>query len=131
VRRALPGDERVPDSNITTTMAVTIHAPAREVWPWMAQIGRSVAACTAMNYWRTSRAARCATPIALSLNGSDGRRSDAHGAPGSGYPVNQVVALERGRWLLMAGADFKTGIADPLPQPGNDLHQLRVAVVSG
>ncbi len=35
-----------------------------------------------------------------------------------GYPVNQVVALERGRWLLMAGADLKTGIAAPLPQPG-------------
>jgi hypothetical protein len=28
------------------------------------------------------------------------------------------VALERGRWLLMAGADLKTGIAAPLPQPG-------------
>ena len=35
-----------------------------------------------------------------------------------GYPVNQVVALERGHWLLMAGADFKTGVAEPLPQPG-------------
>jgi len=32
--------------------------------------------------------------------------------------VNQVVALERGRWLLMAGADLKTGIAAPLPQLG-------------
>jgi hypothetical protein len=35
-----------------------------------------------------------------------------------GYPVNQVIALERGRWLLMAGANLKTGIADLLPQPG-------------
>jgi hypothetical protein len=35
-----------------------------------------------------------------------------------GYPVNQVVALEHGRWLLMAGADLKTGIADPPPQTG-------------
>jgi hypothetical protein len=34
------------------------------------------------------------------------------------YPVNQVIALERNRWLLMAGADLKTGIADPLPEPG-------------
>ena len=39
-----------------------------------------------------------------------------------GYPVNQVVALERGRWLLMAGANLKTGIADLLPQPGQETY---------
>ena len=38
-RRTLPGDERVPSPNITTTMAVAIRAPAGEVWPWLAQMG--------------------------------------------------------------------------------------------
>ena len=37
-----------------------------------------------------------------------------------GYPVDQVIALERGHWLLMAGADPKTGQVPPLPQPGQN-----------
>ena len=36
----------------------------------------------------------------------------------SGYPVHKVVRLERGRWLLLAGADIKTGEVPDLPKPG-------------
>ena len=37
--RALPGDEIAPGSR-PTTRAVTISAPADEVWPWVAQLGQ-------------------------------------------------------------------------------------------
>jgi hypothetical protein len=40
VRMALPGDELVPDPGYEHTRAVTIHAPAEAVWPWLAQIGQ-------------------------------------------------------------------------------------------
>ena len=39
VRRALPGDDLVPDPKCGYTQAVTIRAPASEVWPWLIQIG--------------------------------------------------------------------------------------------
>ena len=39
VRRALPGDDLVPDPKCGYTQAVTIRAPASEVWPWLVQIG--------------------------------------------------------------------------------------------
>ena len=39
VRRALPGDDLVPDPKCGYTHAVTINAPASEVWPWLVQIG--------------------------------------------------------------------------------------------
>jgi hypothetical protein len=39
VNGALPGDELVPDPQIQTTRAVTIHAPVAAVWPWVAQLG--------------------------------------------------------------------------------------------
>jgi hypothetical protein len=119
VQRTLPGDERVPNPNVTTTLAVTIHAPASEVWPWMAQIGQERGGM--YSYELLENLARCKMHNAdrvvpeWELKVGDQMRM---GPPGSGYPVNQVVALERGRWLLMAGADFKTGSADPLPQPG-------------
>jgi hypothetical protein len=37
--RVLPGDEIAPGSR-STTRAVTIAAPADEVWPWVAQLGQ-------------------------------------------------------------------------------------------
>jgi hypothetical protein len=39
VECALPGDDLVPDPQIQTTRAITIHAPVEGVWPWVAQVG--------------------------------------------------------------------------------------------
>jgi hypothetical protein len=36
----LPGDELVPDARYRVDHAVTIHAPAEAVWPWLAQLGQ-------------------------------------------------------------------------------------------
>jgi hypothetical protein len=38
-RCALPGDDLVPNPQIQTTRAITIHAPVAAVWPWVAQLG--------------------------------------------------------------------------------------------
>jgi hypothetical protein len=40
--RRLPGDEIVVDArgNASTTRAITINAPAAQVWPWLAQLGQ-------------------------------------------------------------------------------------------
>jgi hypothetical protein len=37
--RALPGDDVVPDA-IQSTRAITIHAPANAIWPWLVQMGQ-------------------------------------------------------------------------------------------
>jgi hypothetical protein len=37
--RALPGDERISQAVDTLTHAVTIRRPARDVWPWLVQMG--------------------------------------------------------------------------------------------
>jgi hypothetical protein len=39
-RATLPGDELVADPAIVSTRAVTIDAPAEEVWSWLVQIGQ-------------------------------------------------------------------------------------------
>jgi hypothetical protein len=36
----LPGDELVPNANITATRAITMAATADAVWPWIAQLGQ-------------------------------------------------------------------------------------------
>ncbi|TAM92938.1 MAG: SRPBCC family protein [Jatrophihabitans sp.] len=40
VREVLPGDELVPDPAEVVTRAVTVDAPAAEVWRWLVQIGQ-------------------------------------------------------------------------------------------
>jgi hypothetical protein len=40
VEMPLPGDELLPDPGYRHTRAVTVHAPAGKVWPWLAQIGQ-------------------------------------------------------------------------------------------
>jgi hypothetical protein len=39
VHRSLAGDDLVPRPMVETTHAVTIHAPAAAIWPWLVQMG--------------------------------------------------------------------------------------------
>lgn len=39
--RSLPGDDLVAQPRLETTWAITIHAAASDVWPWLAQLGQS------------------------------------------------------------------------------------------
>jgi hypothetical protein len=37
--QTLPGDELIPDPLGSVNHAITIHRPAHDVWPWLAQMG--------------------------------------------------------------------------------------------
>ena len=39
VAAKLPGDELLADPGLVTTRAITVHAPAGAIWPWLAQMG--------------------------------------------------------------------------------------------
>src|SRR5512132_3828773 len=36
----LPGDDLIPNPDLLATRAITVHAPADQVWPWIAQLGQ-------------------------------------------------------------------------------------------
>ena len=38
--RSLPGDDIVPHPKLESTRAITIYAPAADVWPWLIQMGQ-------------------------------------------------------------------------------------------
>lgn len=115
--RRLPGDERIPHSLVTQTLAITIRARSADIWPWIAQIGQERGGL--YSYELLENLARCqmrnADRIVPDWELKVGDRVRL-GPPG--YPVHAVVGLERGHWLLLAGANMKTGQAEPLPQPG-------------
>lgn len=41
IKRAMPGDEIVPNPIFDATRAVTVNAAPEEIWPWLAQIGHT------------------------------------------------------------------------------------------
>lgn len=41
VRAELPGDDLVPDAQVTMDRAFDLPAPPEQVWPWLAQLGRN------------------------------------------------------------------------------------------
>jgi len=36
----LPGDDLIVTPDLTATRAITVHAPASQIWPWIAQLGQ-------------------------------------------------------------------------------------------
>ncbi len=48
---SLPGDDAVPHPIVETTHAVTIHAPAAAVWPWLMQMGYGRAGWYTDGWW--------------------------------------------------------------------------------
>jgi hypothetical protein len=40
VAGVLPGDDLVPDADLTATRGIIIRRPAADVWPWIAQLGQ-------------------------------------------------------------------------------------------
>ena len=39
IERAMLGDAEVPGATYETTLAVTVDAPAADIWPWLVQMG--------------------------------------------------------------------------------------------
>ena len=39
ITEPLPGDDLIPAAKLDSTHAITIHAPAERIWPWLAQMG--------------------------------------------------------------------------------------------
>ena len=40
VDATLDGDDLIPNPDLMATRAITVHAPAEQVWPWIAQLGQ-------------------------------------------------------------------------------------------
>lgn len=105
-RRSLPGDELVPAPAVQSTRAVTIAAPAADVWSWLVQLGQgrggfysydwleNLAGCDLLSAdrihpeWQNVRA------------GDFIRAMPATAMPEAGW---RVARLDAGRALVLAG----------------------------
>ena len=106
VRQELPGDASWPDAARVETRAVTIHAPAGSVWPWLAQIGQDRGGFYSYSWLENLVGAQIRNADRLLPGLADRRTGDTLWmAPldrfqGSGYAITSLV--EPGRALVVS-----------------------------
>lgn len=106
-RRPLPGDALVPTPRLAFTRAITIEAPAAQVWPWLVQLGSHRAGWYSYD-WVDNTGHPSADRVLPELQ--DLRVGDQVWAVPDGTFVFPVVALEPNRALVLGGTlDIFTG----------------------
>jgi len=105
VKKSLPGDDQVPHPNMENTRAITIQAPAWDVWPWLVQMGQGRGGL--YSYERLENLIGCEMhnadkiiPEHQDLNVGDKVRL----APEGGPPPFEVTAIEPGRAIILGGS---------------------------
>jgi hypothetical protein len=107
----LPGDELVPNADITATRVITIRASADQVWPWIAQLGQGRGGFYSYDFLENLIGANIhsADRIVPELQEIDVGDEVLLG-PEFGY---DVALLERGRTLVLRGGFPMENIAPP------------------
>ncbi len=107
-QRPLPGDDIVAEPRLVCTRAITIHAPASAVWPWLAQMGQGRGGL--YSYQKLENIARCNMhnadtihPEWQSLVVGDKVRFGPEP-----YPFQYVRAIDAGRTLVLGSAPGET-----------------------
>lgn len=110
VRRPLPGDDIIANPKMGYIHAVTIRAPAAQIWPWLVQMGQGRGGL--YSYDGLENLAGCDIHSADRLvpEWQDLKVGDFIwlGPPEKNYPGQVVVALEAKRALVMQALDPKT-----------------------
>ena len=99
--RDLPGDDLTRDPWFTITRAVTIEAPAEEVWPWLAQIGQDRGGFYSYDWLENLAGCRLQSADRIHPEWQDLQPGDEiMMMPGLGTPVAEVVP---GRAIVIEG----------------------------
>ena len=113
-----PGGELVRDGTRASTMAVTIHAPPAQVWPWLVQMGWDRAGWYSWDRLDNGGlpSARDVHPEWQSLSVGDYLSAWSPGGPMDAW---EVAALEPTRFLGLRGlSDLRGRVLDPTqPRP--------------
>ena len=117
----MPGVELVPQPKITSTRAITIGAPPREVWPWLVQIGQGRGGF--YSYDALENLVRCdihsvgrIIPQLQQLH-----LGDLILLAPAGGPCFRVSRIQPPATLTLVGADPKTRAAAPIPATPEEL----------
>ena len=113
VAMRLPGDEIVPDRNSLATRALSVHAPAAKIYPWLLQVGQgrggmysyewleNLIGCDIHNVYQIVPELQQVTVGQVIRMGP------------KGYPMYHVAGFAPGQYLVLHPADPKTEAPGP------------------
>lgn len=113
-RMALSGDECVPSPRLEYTRAITIHAPAAEIWPWLVQMGQGRGGLYSYDGLENLVGCEMHSADRILAEHQNLKVGDPvlFGPAEKKFPGQVVAALEPERSILMFGLDPVTRKAD-------------------
>ncbi len=114
-RAEMPGDDVVPGAKGRSTMAVTIAAPPKDVWPWLVQMG-----CTRAGWYSWDRLDNSGVPSADTIHPEWQSIEVGDRLPSTpdGRSWFTVAAVEPERALVLrATVDLRGRAYDPAGEP--------------
>ncbi len=109
VGRTLPGDDLVPQPDLGYTHAITIHARAADIWPWLVQMGQGRGGLYSYEGLENLAGCKIRNVDRVVSEFQDLKVGDLVRLGPPGYPCFVVEALEPGKALVLQGADPETG----------------------
>jgi len=109
IAKSLPGDQFVSKPVLTSTRAITIHAPAEAIWPWLVQMGQGRGGL--YSYQRLENLVGCDMHNAdriLAEHQHIGVGDKIRLTPEGRGPFFVVSAIEPGRAVILGGDDPPT-----------------------
>jgi hypothetical protein len=104
-RAVLPGDDIVTSPSYQATNAITIHAPAERVWPWVAQLGQGRGGFYSHEWLENLFGSDIHSADRILVEHQNPRVGDAiwlaRGAYGNSGPHQTVRVVEAGRALVL------------------------------
>ena len=124
IHRSLPGDDLVPNSKGGYTHAITIHAAAAEVWPWILQLGQNKGGFYSYELLENIVGCKIHNADEIVPEFQDTAVGDKVAMSPKGAPY-LVAAIDPGRtFVLQLRANLQTqetvDIAEPLPEKYQD-----------
>lgn len=105
VSRSLPGDELVPQPKQKATRAMTIQAPASDVWPWLVQLGQGRGGLYSYDWLENLIGCDIHNADRIMPEFQHLQVGDPVRLGPEGYPFYTVAAIEPERALILHAAD--------------------------
>jgi hypothetical protein len=103
VKMSLPGDDLVPHPKLETTRAITIQAPAAEIWPWLVQLGQGRGGLYSYEWLENLIGCDMRNADRILPEHQDLKVGDKVRLGPEGYPYFDVAGIEPGRTLILCG----------------------------
>jgi hypothetical protein len=111
VARALPGDELVAEPVTSATHAITIRAPASDIWPWLVQLGQNRGGLYSYQWLENLVGCKMRNTDRIIPELQHLQEGDVVRLGPEPYPAYTVWRLKPGRALVLRTADPHSGRA--------------------